>query len=153
MIWLPDLVELSDFGGDWDEYIQRVHDQFRQDFIQSRPTLDGESVGVSRNPVVQGRESSFWHLISEGRVEEERIPDLRRCERIAWPRAIIEHADTDDVHWWPSKQRRVIVTLADFTYKLVLIQGKGYKLLLTAHPIERAHRRRKLEKEWKRNRT
>jgi hypothetical protein len=28
---------------------------------------------------------SFWHMITEGGLDdEERIPDLRRCERIAW---------------------------------------------------------------------
>ena len=150
MDWLPDLLPISAHGGNWDQYIQRVYEQFHNDFILSRPTLDGEYVGVRRTPILEGRERTFWHLVSEGTVEEDRLPSMERCERIAWPRSLIEHAATDDVHWWAKEARRVIVTLADFSYVLVLTQARGYKLLLTAYPVERPHRRRKLEKEWKR---
>jgi hypothetical protein len=32
-------------------------------------------------------------MIQEGRTEDERTPDLRRCERIRWPRPIIERLE------------------------------------------------------------
>lgn len=147
MDWLPELITLTESGGDWDAYEERLYDQFCNDFIRSRPILDGESVGVTRTPIVDGRELSFWHLISQGDVEEERLPDMRRCERIAWPRAIIDNAEGDDVHWWRSRGK-VVVTPSDFRHKVVIVQRKGYKLLLTAYTIEREHTRRKLEKEW-----
>ncbi|MNH30689.1 hypothetical protein D3C79_909980 [compost metagenome] len=43
-------------------------------------------LGLKRHPVIQGKEATFWHMISEGNDEAERLPDLRRCERIRWPR-------------------------------------------------------------------
>ena len=30
-------------------------------------------------------------MISEGKVETERTPDISRCERIAWPRPMMDN--------------------------------------------------------------
>jgi hypothetical protein len=88
--WLPPLVALADYGGDWERYLAALYDFFRQDFVDDKPLFEGKSLAVKRLPTSQGKEATFWHLISEGRQEEERLPDLRRCERIRWIRRIIE---------------------------------------------------------------
>ena len=46
----------------------------------------------------KGKGYAFWHVISEApqsnnRNESERIPNLRRCERIRWIAWAIEQAD------------------------------------------------------------
>ena len=45
-------------------------------------------------------------MISEGSVEEERTPDLRRMERIRWPAPVIEHSDDGVIKVWRNQRRR-----------------------------------------------
>ena len=93
--WLPPLVRFSDCGSDWERYERALYKQFERDFVKSHPLLDGVKVSFRREPMDQGKVATFWHLISEGKIEGDRLPDLERCERIGWPKAIIEHAHTD----------------------------------------------------------
>ena len=52
--------------------------------------------------IKRGREmgQTFWHMISLGKVESERTPELRRCERVSWPRPLIEQCQRDGVKVW-----------------------------------------------------
>ena len=43
---------------------------------------------------------TYWHLISEGEVEWDRKPDIRRCERIAWARDILNNAEDKRIKTW-----------------------------------------------------
>jgi hypothetical protein len=99
-----------------------------------------------------GKAATFWHLISEGKAEDERLPDLRRCERIRWPRPIIEHADTPIVKVWENKRKRdqrICVWFEEEEYLVVLARRKGYVVLWTAYLVTRPHTRRKLQREYK----
>ena len=95
--WLPPLVLLESFGGNWTEYIEEVYAQFKRDFVDSKPSFRGVRMGLKRYPMEQGKEGTFWHMTSEGKVEADRLPDLRRCERIGWPRTLIEKVPCDEV--------------------------------------------------------
>lgn len=148
--WLPALVCLPDYGGDWGSYLEAVYRYFREDFISSRPVLRKRAVRVRREPVTAGREAGFWHLISEGRVEEERTPDVRRCERIRWPRPVIEAVVGGRVLCWSDStrgDRRLLIAVGDFSYVVVLLDRAGHYLLLSAYPVRRHHRREKLRRE------
>lgn len=148
--WLPELVLLSSVGGRWDKYMERLYDFFRTDFLLAPPDYKGLRVGVKRNPLTSGREASFWHLISEGPVEEDRLPNLRRCERIRWPKRIIDHANEDTVLCWENTRRgetRALLWVPDAEFLVVLARRSGYYLMWTAYPVTRAHRKRKLQKE------
>ena len=72
--WLPDLVLLEDSGGDWSPYVELVYSYFYADFVRDRPTYGGKRLGLKRLPMEQGKEATFWHMTSEGPVEEERTP-------------------------------------------------------------------------------
>lgn len=149
--WLPALVLLADHGGDWNLYLDAVYGYFRQDFVVSAPLWEGTRVALKRHPVEQGKEATFWHLISEGRTEADRLPDIRRCERIRWPRPIIEAVRAGRVCCWRNQREheaRVVIALDDFSYVVVLAQRKNYVILWTAYWIEREHRRKKLRKEY-----
>src|SRR5688572_6472060 len=98
--WLPELVVLSDYGGDWQQYLAAIYQCFRQDFILTAPAYPGRRFALKRHPLLRDKEATFWHLISEGSIEADRLPDLRRCERIRWPRAMIERMGSDDVYVW-----------------------------------------------------
>lgn len=67
--WLPPLVLLEEYGGDWDRYLTALYDFFTHDFIDKTPSFKGIKLALKRHPVIQGKEATFWHLISEGKVE------------------------------------------------------------------------------------
>lgn len=153
--WLPALVLLDDHGHDWAAYLRVVHAIFRLDFVnRPLPAFRGTPMALKRHPIIDGMEATFWHMISEGGeggTEDDRTPDLRRCERIRWPRPIIEAVDTDRVKAWPTVRRgetRVVLAVADFSYVVVVAVRKNYVLLWTAFPVEREHQRRKYRLEY-----
>lgn len=154
--WLPALITLADYGGNWDQYFEVIYKLFCEDFISSCPSYPDKRFSLKRHPVVDGKEATFWHIISEGNVEAERLPDLRRCERIRWPRAIIESMETEDVRIWKNqrttRQRRnedrILIALPDFSYLVVLADRGEYVMLWTAFYVERSHQRRKLQSEY-----
>ena len=117
------------------------------DLGQRESALSVEKTRGGRNRVIDGKEAAFWHCTSEGDVEEERVPDLRRCERIGWPRRLIEAIGTDRGRWWkerPGRTRRACVALADFSYLVVLEEMSTHCVLVTAYPVEKEHSRKKL---------
>jgi hypothetical protein len=155
--WLPDLIYLEDTGGDWPAYLEILYDAFLADFVRSRPKWPGKRVALKRYPEYQGKGATFWHMISEGEAEDERIPDLRRCERIRWPRPMMEAFPNrkpdgaDRVLWWKSTRRneeRFVLALGDFSYVVVVAERADCVLPWTAFMVGQEHRRRKLEREY-----
>ena len=77
--WLPSLVLLEDSGGNWFSYVELVYSHFYADFVRGRPHYHGVRLGLKRHPVHQGKEATFWHMTSQGPIEADRLPDMRRC--------------------------------------------------------------------------
>lgn len=153
--WLPELVLFEQYKGNWDLYINAVYQFFLNDFVHNRAFFLNLPVFVRYHPSFNLKGATFWHLVSEGKIESERTPDFRRCERIRWPRAIIDHVISGDIKIWETirpwkkqKQKRINFALANFSYIVVIAQReKGYDLV-TAYLIEQSHRREKLKKEF-----
>lgn len=157
--WLPGLVCLADFGGDWDTYINAVYEVFCRDFVRTRPQFRGVALGLKRLPLTDGREATFWHLTSEGPDESERTPALPRCERIGWPRPSIENEADTEVKVWEEHRRgneyRVHIWAERDDYLVVLArrrvgQPDEYVLPWTAYPLDRPHNRVKLQRRYER---
>jgi hypothetical protein len=149
--WLPALILFENCAGDWERYLRVIYAYFKQDFIDSRPEYRGTRLGLKRHPVVEGKEATFWHVISEGSAEEDRLPDLRRCERIRWPRPVIEHADELVIKIWENErkgEKRINLWLENQEYLVVLAVRKTYILLWTAFPVTQPHRKALLQKEY-----
>ena len=155
--WLPPLVLLEDSGGDWKIYEEVLYRHFTRDFLDSLPRWPGKRVGLKRQPFSQGKAATFWHFISEGDTEEDRLPDLRRCERICWPRPTMEvfaerkPADGDRIVWWKNERRgedRYLLALPDFSYLLVVADRGEYVLPWTQYHVEGDRRREKYRKEY-----
>lgn len=150
--WLPALVLFSDYGGDWNAYVEALYTYFRQDFLNTRPSLQGTRIGVKRRPIEKGKEATFWHLISEGKTEADRLPDMRRCERIRWPRPMIEGAPSRrSLRLWRQQRPgglRIAIALEDFSYVVILAQRRNYLLLWTAFCVEEERRKTRLKKEY-----
>jgi len=150
-LWLPALVRLVDFDGDWDCYLEATYEVYRRDFVLSRAVFGGERLALKRHPVAHGKDATFWHIVSSGSVEDDRLPDLRRFERICWPRAIIDNASDPAVLVWENvrrSDRRVCLWLPGADYLVVLAKRSTYTLLWTAYPTDREHTRSRLRKEY-----
>lgn len=153
--WLPQLVLFGDCGGDWPRYLEVLYDHFRRDFVNDKPSFQGVKLALKRHPVIDGKEATFWHFISEGDDEAERLPDLRRCERIRWPRPVIEAADSPDVKVWREAragETRIHLWVESAEYLVVLAERRGYLLPWTAYPVVRDHSKANLRKRWERYR-
>jgi hypothetical protein len=147
--WLPELIP---FDGDWSTYVDAIYRVFYDDFLRHRPVFQGRLVNVRTDPRDQGKIAGFWHAISEGPSELDRTPDLRRCERVRWIRAIIEAGQDQAVCVWVEKRgsdRRIHVALEDFSYLVVLADRRSYVQFITAFCIEHDHQRQRKKQAWK----
>lgn len=157
VISLPGLVFFSDYEN-WAAYEQILYSIYEADFLKSRPNFRALKVSVKYHPATKGRACSFWHLIQQAHLtkkEDDRIPDFRRCERIRWPRAIIEQYENFGVKVWENirctakgSEQSVCLWLEAVDYIVILRKRRDYYLLCTAYPIDREHTRRKLKKEY-----
>lgn len=153
--WLPQLVTLN---GNWDKYVDTLYKYYHFDFVVNPLTFENRPVYARFKPAHQDKGFTFWHLISEGEKESERTPDLKRCERIRWPRSIIERANTSDICTWNTQrpykgtvQTRVNFSTPDFDYIVVLAENVNCFYLITAYPVDSLRKREKLRREWKEN--
>lgn len=141
----------SDYGGNWNAYLEAIYAWFKQDFIDSKPVFQRRRLGLKRHPMTHGKEATFWHMIQEGDVEDDRTPDFRRCERIRWPRPIIEHNGDPAIKIWRNQrgnEGRVCLWFAQENYLVILADRGDYILPWTAYLVEQPHRQRKLQREY-----
>jgi len=150
--WLPDLMEIDNYQNDWNIYIDAVYKAFVNDFITNKTFYKKERISLKKYPIIDGKEATFWHLISEGKKESERIPDLRRCERIKWPSSIIKNHKNLEVKIWENERKggkRLLLFIEEEDYLVVLTKRKSYFILWTAYLVTYMHQKNKLLKEWK----
>ncbi len=146
--WLPKIELFEDYNNDWERYQSVLYDVFKNDFLDSAPLFDNERVKIKVFPKEYGKEEAFFHTTCKDYVGGgERVPDLRRCERIRWIRAFIENYDCDPtkcegcegVKAWEEKDKgktRVHLFLEEEKYVVVLEKRKGYYLLITAFYLD-----------------
>src|ERR1035437_1477446 len=92
--------EIIGFSGQWDPYEEILFGIFKADFLDKTVRFQGLPVRIKKHPTSKEKPFAFWHLISEGEKEEERIPDFRRCERLPWVSWIIENCGkNEDISW------------------------------------------------------
>ncbi len=149
--WLPEALRYEDFKGDWDKFLEAVYKIFQRDFKHSRLNYGGHPLDYD-STLEDGKETVFWHITSSiDRATKDRVPDLRRCERIPWPRPIIEHPGDEALKVWRNRrtgETRVLLWLDELDYIVVLAEKARVMVLVTAYCTDRKHTRRKLKREW-----
>jgi len=80
---------------------------------------------------------------------------LRRCERIRWPKAIIENCNKCKIKIWENerhtkkgKQISICIWFESKEYLIILRKRNNYILFWTSYPVTVLHRKIKLEKEY-----
>lgn len=148
---------LLPFEGDWPLYEEALYDAFLETFVRRNIKFRGRAVSAPYRPESRGKHYSFWHVISEAphpgnRNEEERIPDIQRCERIRWIAWAIEQADAgcDGLSWWENRRGRdthVVIWAERWDFAVILGKRRDYYVLKTAYCGLREKRRRDFAKE------
>lgn len=149
--WLPEIEEYS-HDEEWQTYWNNLYKIFVHDFKISQPDFLGLKVHHRREPMEYDKEEAFFHVTcNDFKKNQNRVPDLRRCERIRWVKAFIENyascrdmnytdcndcngikAWIEDVHG----KERAHIFLEEEQYLVVVEIRKNYCLLITAVYIE-----------------
>lgn len=148
---LPELIELTQFGGNFPSYLEAVYAIFEKEFVYNSPVFRGQRLGLKKYPITDGKEATFWHMTSEGEDEDNRLPDLRRLERIRWPSFIINHGEHSYLKVWENtrgSKTNILILHEKENYVVILRKGNGYLLPWTAYIIEHEWRKRKFIKEY-----
>jgi hypothetical protein len=151
MQWLPALIILNDYGGDWERYLDAIYAQFQSDFCDNTRHFSGRIVRLKRHPITDEKEATFWHFVSQGKVENERDIDLRRAERIAWPLAFMENINDPTMKVWSETRNNSInihIWNVELSYLVVVADRGDYMLPWTAYPVEYENQKRKLNRRW-----
>ncbi len=153
--WLPEALRYEDFKGDWDKFLEAVYSIFERDFKKTRPKYDGRPITYD-SKIESGKEAAFWHITSSiDRNTGDRVPDLRRCERVPWPKPMLEHPMDTAITVWKSerkkphspRQMRVLIWLENLDYIVVLTERPKEMVLVTAYCTDIGVQREKLRKE------
>lgn len=150
------LPALEIFTGDWPPYEARVYQAFLETFVKADIRFQGWRVSAQYRPETRGMHFSFWHTISEApdkqnRNEDDRIPNLRRCERIRWIGWVISQAGNNGFKWWENERSgntHVVIWAEEHDFAVVLAKRKDYYVLKTAYAEIKSHRRATFEREW-----
>jgi hypothetical protein len=152
---LPELIEISDFGGNFASFLNAVYQIFREDFVDSRPVFKGKRLQLKRYPLIDGKEYTFYHMTHEGNIELNRIPDFRRMERIAWPRPMIDDSEYPYLKVWRNTRRgkggtkeRILILHIEERYLVILDDRKDYILPWTAYLLRSKYEVAKKLKEY-----
>lgn len=144
------------FSGDWETYLDAIYELYLDEVIRNALTFKGKPVRARFNPATHDKGFSFWHVISTGEKEADRIPDLRRCERIKWIRWTITKANQSHqeiVSWTNARTlkrgtaQRTVIYCDAVSFVVILEERNDYYLLVTAFPVS-DRKKIKYRQEW-----
>jgi len=157
--WIPPLITFESYSGNWVNYENALYTIFEKDFIKSKPVLNGKPVFCIKDPMFQGKFFTFCHITTEGGPrEEDRTPDIRRCERISWLKKIIENSTDSCIKTWENtrtnkksrnkKRTNILFDENGETIHMVLSRNAKSYILITVYYVDRPHNRQKLINEY-----
>jgi len=151
---LPEIVTLTEYNGDFKVYFESIYQIFKRDFVESKPIYNSKPIRLKQHPYIDGKEYTFYHFTHSGNIESDRKPDLRRMERIAWAKPVIEQCENWELKVWPQKRNgknRICIWLQlqdDFDYVVILDVRDSYVLPWTAFVLQYNHEKNKKQKEF-----
>ncbi len=141
------------FHGDWSAYKEALYSVFKRDFIDNRPIFRGLPVDIIHQQTLEGKERSFWHIISQGKDDSERTLDPDRCANLPRVKSLIEDdGNCDEYRLWvkwhdKSKKDRYYVWCKSIAYLVVLEYRNNHFKLITAYNVM-PNKVREYEKEY-----
>jgi len=150
--WLPDPFSVSPWTESTYDELYKI---FRRDFIESQPVYLGHTVWCFPE-IEDGKEKIFWHLTSQDDTENgERLPDLRRCERLPWAKPMLENPKDPEMLAWDHSEGdgsvRTYVWLINYSFVVIMKKYPDEKRrMVTSFYVEHPHYSRKLMKKYNR---
>ena len=151
VLQLPDIVQLSEYQGNFQSFYEAVYQIFVMDFVDSQPRFEGIKLGLKKHPKIDGKEYTFYHFTHDGSDEENRIPNLRRMERMPWPAPIINQSSHQGLKVWRNnrgKHERILILYEQEKYLIILEDRKDYIIPWTAYLVDYPNKMRKLLGEY-----
>ena len=161
--WLPELIDSSVPNMTYSEFIEQIYAIFLEYYLDSSQLffLD-RRVSYKKHPQINDRHHLFYHLTTSNYEftaagEDNRLPNIERCERIKWPKAIIENylcietCECQKLKVWRMKEKneyRIKILFEDFNYLVVLAERSDYYLIWTGFHIDKKHRVDKYKKQY-----
>jgi len=154
--WLPELIAFDEDADEIESLVSRAYCQFEECYLNRELMFAGWRVVHKRLPFREGRNATFYHLVTWGSEDhEDRSISSERCRRITWPRAIIEHYQDESIWVWEKEIKgtiRIHMYLVAERYVVVLeprVSGdRTVMYLWTAYIVDSEHYHRKLEKSY-----
>jgi hypothetical protein len=150
---VPKIIELDDYGGEYQPYEDAVYNVYQESFESKQFFYNGKRIAHKRYPMYKGKSGTFWHIISSGEAEADRLPDLRRYERVSWAAFILGYCcdNCDKILEWRNERKgkkRVLLWCRDIDYVVILDDRDEYYIFWTAYPVTYGHTRKKLYREY-----
>jgi len=119
-----------------------------------------------------GKEAIFWHLTSrkikaekiprrkrkffpaeQDVLEPERLPDLRRCERLPWVKPLIAHPGKPEVLAWDYEEGdrtiKTYVWIKDYDFVVIMKKfPDGKRRLITSFYVDSEYKRKDFERKY-----
>lgn len=147
--WLPALFPVNPWQADTFDNLYLI---FRAGFVDCQASYNGLPVWIFPERE-DGKEKIFWHLTSRDQ-DGERLPDLRRCERLPWSRPILDnhHLGMEVLAWDYDEGHGVTKTYVWLqNYDFVVIMKKypdATRRLITSFWLEYENTKRKMRKKY-----
>ena len=166
--WLPDMLCVN-------PWTEKTYDMLYKVFCQD--IRDNNLIYMSNKVWIflemeDGKEKIFWHLTTryvkikkiprrkrkfypeeQTHDEEERLPDLRRCERLPWVRALIEYSSEPNVQAWDYEEGDLIIKtyiwLKDFDFVVIMKKySNGTRRLITSFYVDKPYKQKDFERKY-----
>lgn len=151
---IPSKIESSFFRGDMNAYKEALYKIFCRDFVNNDIYFQGKKVDIIHEKFFEGKERSFWHIISEGDEDINRTPISWRAETLAWAKPLIEEdGDCSEYRKWvkfhdKTNRNRYYIWCVAINYMVILEYRDSYYKLITAYPVQE-YRIKTYNKEYK----
>lgn len=138
---LPSRLEWSMFRGDARLYKEALYKVFKKDFIDSDIYFRGKKVDIIHQKYFEGKERSFWHIISEGEADAERELDTERCASIPYARPLIlDDGNCKKYRLWikwhdKTSKNRYYIWCLEVNYMVILEDRNTHFKLITAYNV------------------
>lgn len=148
---LPEIIECESLI-EWNSYLEKLYSSiFKPQFIDTKPVFMGWSVLSRKEPMDGEWEHGFTHmthvdLLHTSNNPNDRIPDLRRSERLNWVKPMIENYECSvekqcgKILYWEEMYRgrvRCNLLFPSERFHIVLERARNVYFIITSFYIEK----------------
>jgi hypothetical protein len=145
---LAPLFPLAGFDGSLGEYIDRLYARYCSTVHEAGLDIWGLPLVAGDRRASDGRDATFWHIITSStaeKVEQTRRLDLERCALVPRVCDVLERLADESlrVYWWQEPKAHILATPADFSVIVMVRRVCGTYKFVTAWPAAKPHERRR----------